>query len=282
MKKFLSLFAAVLFAGSMMAQVTEMTCAEAREAALAGSTDSVVVTGYVTEIATVWSDQYKNISFWMADEGDGGRVLEAFRCAAETQEDAPEVGDLIKVTGKLKKYNDTPEFDAGCTFEMIEKGAFTPEVDEYKVVFAEIDFAGQGKEATTETPGDTVRATKQGVSFFCDNAYGKYGVRCYKGANVTISSEEKFIEKIVFEFYSTDSKTYDGGLQSEIFVDEKEWKVENLESQARMTTITVYLSDNQGVENVVLTENAQKVMVDGVLYIVRDNKMYDVRGTQVR
>ena len=38
----------------------------------------------------------------------------------------------------------------------------------------------------------------------------------------------------------------------------------------------------QGIENVVLTEKAQKVVVDGVLYIVRDNKMFNVQGTQVR
>ena len=38
----------------------------------------------------------------------------------------------------------------------------------------------------------------------------------------------------------------------------------------------------EGIENVVLTEKAQKVVVDGVLYIIRDNKMYNVQGTQVR
>lgn len=38
----------------------------------------------------------------------------------------------------------------------------------------------------------------------------------------------------------------------------------------------------QGIENVVLTEKAQKVVVDGVLYIVRDNKMFNIQGTQVR
>ena len=38
----------------------------------------------------------------------------------------------------------------------------------------------------------------------------------------------------------------------------------------------------EGIEEVVLTENVQKVMVDGVLYIVRDNKMYNVQGVQVR
>ena len=37
-----------------------------------------------------------------------------------------------------------------------------------------------------------------------------------------------------------------------------------------------------GIENVVLTEKASKVIVDGVLYIVRDGKLFDVRGAQVR
>ena len=41
-------------------------------------------------------------------------------------------------------------------------------------------------------------------------------------------------------------------------------------------------SGAQGIENIVLTEKAQKVVVDGVLYIVRDNKMFNVQGTQVR
>ena len=38
----------------------------------------------------------------------------------------------------------------------------------------------------------------------------------------------------------------------------------------------------QGIENVVLTEKANKVMVDGVMYIIRNNKMFNVQGTQVR
>ena len=42
------------------------------------------------------------------------------------------------------------------------------------------------------------------------------------------------------------------------------------------------LCAEEGIENVVLTESAQKVVVDGVMYIVRDNKMYNVHGAQVR
>lgn len=39
---------------------------------------------------------------------------------------------------------------------------------------------------------------------------------------------------------------------------------------------------DKGVENVELTEKMQKVMVDGVVYIIRDNKLFNTLGTQVR
>ena len=38
----------------------------------------------------------------------------------------------------------------------------------------------------------------------------------------------------------------------------------------------------EGIENIVLTEKAHKVVMDGVLYIVRDGKLFDVTGAQVR
>jgi len=38
----------------------------------------------------------------------------------------------------------------------------------------------------------------------------------------------------------------------------------------------------QGIENVVLTEKAQKVVVEGAMYIIRDNKMFNIQGAQVR
>ena len=42
------------------------------------------------------------------------------------------------------------------------------------------------------------------------------------------------------------------------------------------------LEKAQGIENVVLTEKVQKVVVDGVIYIVRDNKLFNLQGAQVR
>ena len=98
MKKF---FLFLLLMPAMLVQAeTQITCAQAREYALSVGADgesynggaTYVVQGYVTYIQNVWSSQYKNVSFWMADTQDGGKVIEAFRCVAETQADAPNLG----------------------------------------------------------------------------------------------------------------------------------------------------------------------------------------------
>lgn len=107
---------------------TTMTCADAAAAALSVSGNNVEynngeeieVTGYVTNIVFAWKDS--TMTFWMADTENGGNVLEAYKCAIPNQADAPKVTDKVKVTGKLTKYNTTPEFAPGCTCEILEVG----------------------------------------------------------------------------------------------------------------------------------------------------------------
>lgn len=106
---------------------TEITCAKAREYALSVTAnnelynggETFVIQGYVTVIQTAWSSSYKNVSFWMADTENGGKVIQAYRCVANTQADAPNVGSRVRVTGQLTKYNSTPEVAAGCTCEIL-------------------------------------------------------------------------------------------------------------------------------------------------------------------
>ena len=108
---------------------TSITCAQAREYALSVSANNelynngaeYVARGYVTAIQTAFNPSFNNISFWMADTETGGKVIEAYRCAAESADACPAVGDLVEVTGYLTKYGTTPEFYTGCTFTMIAK-----------------------------------------------------------------------------------------------------------------------------------------------------------------
>ena len=43
-----------------------------------------------------------------------------------------------------------------------------------------------------------------------------------------------------------------------------------------------WVAPEEGIEDIVLTEKAHKVVVDGVIYIVRDNKLFNLQGAQVR
>ena len=111
------------------------TCAEAAAAALSVSANNELyndgaeytIEGYVTSIASAYNSQYNNISFWMADEANGDNVIEAYRAACASAEDAPAVGDKVAVTGKLTKYGTTPEFAAGCTYVIKEKSQVVPQ-----------------------------------------------------------------------------------------------------------------------------------------------------------
>ena len=109
----------VLEAGETEKAATEATVAEALTAcnALADngkSTDKYAVTGYIIEVTTAYSTQYKNISLTIADsvtETDATKMLSIYRGELADGVDADKLvaGAQIKVTGILNKYvkNDT-------------------------------------------------------------------------------------------------------------------------------------------------------------------------------
>ena len=59
-------------------------------------------------------------------------------------------------------------------------------------------------------------------------------------------------------------------------------KIQKMNGVFRMVNARAYVLGGEGIENIVLTEKAQKIMMDGVIYIIRDNKIYNLQGTQVR
>ena len=91
------------------------TVADARTAidANAGLT-GVYAKGTVSEIVTSYNDQYGNITFNMSDDGlTTSDQLQAYRCGGAEAANIG-VGDIVVISGNLKKYNDTYEFAQGC------------------------------------------------------------------------------------------------------------------------------------------------------------------------
>ncbi len=56
----------------------------------------------------------------------------------------------------------------------------------------------------------------------------------------------------------------------------------NVPSQKFIPKFWIAAAGESGVENVVLGEKAQKVMVDGQVYVIRNNKLFNLQGVQVR
>ena len=83
--------------------------------------NSCTLTGIITAINTAWSDDYQNITVTIVMDGCEDKPIMCYRLKGEGAKDlAP--GDQITVTGTIKNYKGTIEFDAGCTLDEVVKG----------------------------------------------------------------------------------------------------------------------------------------------------------------
>lgn len=251
--------------------IDTLTCAAAAEKALAGSSDSAVVIGYVTEIVYAWSSQYKNISFWMADSENGGQVFEAFRAVCETQEEAPGVGDKVAVKGKLTKHNSTPEMDAGCTFTILEHSTVEPE-EKGKVTIAEFLEAKDKFNIYTLTGTvSDIQKDKQDSTQY--SVYGNF--------NLTDSTGTIYIYGLL---------TADGEAKKFLELGIEEGDVITLKGsytehegtpQIKNAIFVSKSSGEMALEAVRSEEKAEKRVVNGQLVIIRNGVMYNAAGTRI-
>ena len=74
----------------------------------ATSNEVYAITGYITEIAYAYSEQYGNISFWMSDNlNDNGQVFQAYRAKCDASiADKLVPGARVKVTDKIKHFHE--------------------------------------------------------------------------------------------------------------------------------------------------------------------------------
>ena len=73
------------------------------------------LTGIIKSIDDAYSSQYKNVTVTIVVEGFENNPIKCYRMKG-TNADQLGVGDEITVTGIIKNYKGTVEFDAGCTF----------------------------------------------------------------------------------------------------------------------------------------------------------------------
>ena len=80
------------------------------------------ITGTIVSVDTPWSEDYQNITVTIVVAGLENYPIQCYRLKGEGAADLA-VGDVITVTGTLKNYKGTYEFDAGCTLDGILENA---------------------------------------------------------------------------------------------------------------------------------------------------------------
>ena len=79
------------------------------------------LTGVIVNIPTPYSPDYKNITVDIVVAGLADYQIQCYRLSGEGAETLA-VGDIITVTGTIKNYKGTIEFDKGCTLDAVVKG----------------------------------------------------------------------------------------------------------------------------------------------------------------
>ena len=79
------------------------------------------LTGTITQIIDSYSEKYNNISVKIVVPGQEHRPIQCFRLTGNDCQHIA-VGDTITVTGQLKNYKGTIEFDEDCYLEYVEWG----------------------------------------------------------------------------------------------------------------------------------------------------------------
>ena len=89
--------------------------------------NTATLTGVITKVDTPYSADYKNVTVTIAVPGCEDRPVQCYRLKGEGA-DTITIGDTITVTGTLKNYKGTIEFDAGCTLDKVVKGEGSMEI----------------------------------------------------------------------------------------------------------------------------------------------------------
>ena len=263
-------------------ELTDPTnCAEAREAALSVSGNNVeynggkeyTIEGYVTAIQEAWNSNFNNLTFWMADAKDGGKVLEAYRAKRADGEDGiPGVGDKVEVTGKLTKYGSTPEFAQGCTFKILEKDEPAVNLGEKSIAeFLEL----KNVKDTCVLTGVVANIKMDGEEY---NQYGNFDL---------VDENDSEVKVYIYGLLTADGKNKQfremGIDEGDILTLKAVYAEHNGEPQAANAIYVSHeKSQGTGISNTAVEVKAQKVIRDGQIYIVKDGQMFNLVGAAVK
>ena len=136
------------------------------------------MSGVIHNIDTAYSADYKNITVSITVNGVEDKPIMCYRLKGEGAEGLA-VGDYITVTGIIKNYKGTIEFDAGCTLDNVVKAAGSDES-------ADAGVPAEPTEGPEGTATPTVDYSAMTPAEILDAAYALAAGESF-GANCTLT-----------------------------------------------------------------------------------------------
>ena len=214
------------------------------------------LTGKIINVDTAWSSEYKNITVTIAVEGKEDKPIMCYRLTGDDLDAVKKLayGDTITVSGTLKNYKGTIEFDAGCKLlEVVKgdgKGPAAPET--YEEIVADAYALAEGKSLpyTATLTGKVIRidygySAKYGDMSLTFECRGKQ-FYCYR-----LTGPEKWLKQVgegdwitvkgkIKNYYGT--VEFDAGCKMIAYTD---WnKVEGPEDQLEHIDAALKLKEN--------------------------------------
>ena len=275
---------------SIKKETTQISVAEALEIGKGvelGKTtaETYEIVGYISAMAGKDGDfdKYGNQTYWITDSqsstaaSNADGAFEVYRGKASEE---VFVGYKVSVKTAIKNYKQNDgtgliESETNAPVTILEKSeAPTPEAINVATACEEALKLGDNETSTQNyaVVGFVAKVTEEysdqykNISFYMTDEQGStYGdlqirrakISAEEGASLESGDRVLVVGKLTNNFYNDKNtpQIYQGNASIE-------WK--------------------QAIENIILTEKVNKVIVDGNVYIVRDGKLFNMQGAQVR
>jgi len=272
----------VLEQGAIEADTIGVKEALAMDGSFSGKSEKFyVVEGYIASIKQEYDASNGNMSFYMHYKFDKTRGdFQCYRAKVAKKDTAQfKQGSFVRVLGRLEK--------SGSYAIQMPQGsraypAPAPKIDTTFVSVEEAVAIGQGLEDGQETD---VYYAVSGYFAYSDVEYDEdAGTQTFG-----ISDDEEFDPEESLSLQALNAviaapgadygeKVYVLGWISK-YIDEEEDVIIRIENG------NAYVNEipkPTGFEQIVLTEKARKVLINGGIYIIRDKKMYNLQGARVK
>jgi hypothetical protein len=255
--------------------------------------DHFVIGVVATAPDNTYADFNGKVNFWMTDIENAVDSLQAYQVLGENNEkwesleaanEAIHVGDTVLMyAAALSKYGEIYEIGAGNFVKVLGANPDVKPAELDTISAAEAKARAEALKENTLSEKLVIVCYIAKIKKEFNPSYNNIDLWLNDDPTSTYGEISTFRTKVDAEVGQTlaagDKVQIVGKLSHETY--EKDGEMKHSYQVAEGAQLTL-LEKAQGVENVELTKEAQKVMVDGVMYIVRDGKMFNIQGAQVR